>query len=186
VVGAEGAIRGDFARYVPQEGKVARILYSLSLLGVFAFVEMGSQQAEAADYIYTFTSSYGTIQIESADIIPLSANLPPVTFTQGSGTLSNTIDYQFSFVNGETTTGQDFSGYNFVFFPFPGAVGEYATADYNGYVSFVPAAGGGAPDTQGTLRIATVPEPSTWAMMLLGFAGLGYAGFRRARLSEAS
>jgi hypothetical protein len=27
----------------------------------------------------------------------------------------------------------------------------------------------------------TVPEPSTWAMMLLGFAGLGYAGFRKAR-----
>ena len=24
-----------------------------------------------------------------------------------------------------------------------------------------------------------IPEPSTWAMMLLGFAGLGYAGFRR-------
>jgi PEP-CTERM motif len=27
----------------------------------------------------------------------------------------------------------------------------------------------------------TVPEPSTWAMMLLGFAGLGYAGYRRSR-----
>jgi hypothetical protein len=26
-----------------------------------------------------------------------------------------------------------------------------------------------------------VPEPSTWAMMLLGFAGLGYAGYLRAR-----
>ena len=25
----------------------------------------------------------------------------------------------------------------------------------------------------------TVPEPSTWAMMLLGFAGLAYAGYRR-------
>jgi PEP-CTERM motif len=25
----------------------------------------------------------------------------------------------------------------------------------------------------------TVPEPSTWAMVLLGFAGLGYAAFRR-------
>jgi PEP-CTERM motif len=24
-----------------------------------------------------------------------------------------------------------------------------------------------------------VPEPSTWAMMFLGFAGLGYAAFRR-------
>jgi hypothetical protein len=28
-----------------------------------------------------------------------------------------------------------------------------------------------------------VPEPSTWAMMLLGFAGLGYAGFRQTRKS---
>jgi hypothetical protein len=28
---------------------------------------------------------------------------------------------------------------------------------------------------------AGVPEPSTWAMMLLGFAGLGFAGYRRAR-----
>jgi hypothetical protein len=30
----------------------------------------------------------------------------------------------------------------------------------------------------GTLE-ANVPEPSTWAMMLLGFAGLGYAALRR-------
>jgi hypothetical protein len=26
-----------------------------------------------------------------------------------------------------------------------------------------------------------VPEPSTWAMMMLGFAGLGYVAYRRAR-----
>jgi choice-of-anchor C domain-containing protein len=26
-----------------------------------------------------------------------------------------------------------------------------------------------------------VPEPATWAMMLLGFAGLGFAGYRKAR-----
>ena len=30
-------------------------------------------------------------------------------------------------------------------------------------------------------QIANVPEPSTWAMMLLGFAGLGYAGYRKSR-----
>jgi hypothetical protein len=30
------------------------------------------------------------------------------------------------------------------------------------------------------------PEPSTWAMMLLGFAGLGYAGYRRAREPRAA
>jgi len=27
--------------------------------------------------------------------------------------------------------------------------------------------------------VGSVPEPSTWAMMVLGFAGLGYAAFRR-------
>ena len=31
----------------------------------------------------------------------------------------------------------------------------------------------------------TVPEPSTWAMMLLGFAGLGFAGYRRATRASA-
>ena len=30
-----------------------------------------------------------------------------------------------------------------------------------------------------------VPEPSTWAMMLLGFAGLGFAGYRRAKKDPA-
>ena len=32
--------------------------------------------------------------------------------------------------------------------------------------------------------VTGVPEPSTWAMMLLGFAGLGYAGFRRIEFRE--
>ena len=37
-----------------------------------------------------------------------------------------------------------------------------------------------------TLTITTgtvVPEPSTWAMLLLGFAGLGFAGYRRGRVA---
>ena len=32
-----------------------------------------------------------------------------------------------------------------------------------------------------SLNGTLVPEPSTWAMMLLGFAGLGFAGYRQAR-----
>ena len=31
-----------------------------------------------------------------------------------------------------------------------------------------------------------VPEPSTWAMMLLGFAGLGFAGYRKVRPSASN
>ena len=33
---------------------------------------------------------------------------------------------------------------------------------------------------------APVPEPSTWAMMLIGFAGLGFAGYRASRRTSAA
>jgi hypothetical protein len=35
-------------------------------------------------------------------------------------------------------------------------------------------------------NVTAVPEPSTWAMMLIGFAGLGFAGYRRARELRAA
>jgi hypothetical protein len=31
----------------------------------------------------------------------------------------------------------------------------------------------------GTFAVAAVPEPSTWAMMILGFAGVGFMAYRR-------
>ena len=37
-----------------------------------------------------------------------------------------------------------------------------------------------------TNSVSGVPEPSTWAMMLLGFGGLGFAGYRRSRKSDAA
>ena len=33
--------------------------------------------------------------------------------------------------------------------------------------------------------VAGTPEPSTWAMMILGFASLGFAGYRKARKTAA-
>lgn len=37
----------------------------------------------------------------------------------------------------------------------------------------------------GVNEFPAAPEPSTWAMMPIGFAGLGYAGYRRARIPRA-
>jgi hypothetical protein len=34
-------------------------------------------------------------------------------------------------------------------------------------------------EIRGQLGVAAVPEPSTWAMMLLGFAGIGFMACRR-------
>jgi hypothetical protein len=39
-------------------------------------------------------------------------------------------------------------------------------------------------DTVSNIALST-PEPSTWAMMVLGFAGLGFAGHRKARKTAA-
>ena len=36
-----------------------------------------------------------------------------------------------------------------------------------------------------TNAIAAVPEPSTWAMMILGFGGVGYMAYRRSRKTAA-
>jgi hypothetical protein len=35
------------------------------------------------------------------------------------------------------------------------------------------------------LHSPAIPEPSTWAMMLVGFAGLGFAGYRVSRRTAA-
>ena len=44
--------------------------------------------------------------------------------------------------------------------------------------------GAGAFNASFSLSGSTIPEPSTWAMMLLGFAGLGFAGYRRAKMAR--
>jgi hypothetical protein len=42
----------------------------------------------------------------------------------------------------------------------------------------------GSIDVAQSFASINVPEPSTWAMMLMGFVGLGYAGYRRARPAQ--
>jgi PEP-CTERM motif-containing protein len=55
-----------------------------------------------------------------------------------------------------------------------------SSADFD----FIPSVGGG-PELSFTLIGSAIPEPSTWAMLLIGFAGLGYAGYRSARETSA-
>jgi hypothetical protein len=38
----------------------------------------------------------------------------------------------------------------------------------------------------GTLTLTAVPEASTWAMMLIGFAGVGMAGYRASQKRAAT
>jgi hypothetical protein len=57
-----------------------------------------------------------------------------------------------------------------------GGQGEWSSGSID-YVKFY----------DGVLTVSSgVPEPSTWALMLLGFAGLGFGAFRRSRKGDIS
>jgi hypothetical protein len=60
----------------------------------------------------------------------------------------------------------------------PGA-GPYSLQE----VFVIRATGAGDANLSIDLTSSVIPETSTWVMMLLGFAGLGYAGYRRARVA---
>jgi PEP-CTERM motif len=67
------------------------------------------------------------------------------------------------------------SGLKFYTLAATGTVVTITSAATGGFYDFfVDNVGFDQPTPPGT------PEPSTWAMMLLGFAGLGFAGYRRA------
>ena len=56
---------------------------------------------------------------------------------------------------------------------------EFGTGPDHFGTGTIPGGGGGGP-------VGSIPEPSTWAMMILGFVGLGFAAFRRAKAHPVS
>jgi hypothetical protein len=58
-----------------------------------------------------------------------------------------------------------------------------ATGDWKVFVKFGSGTGGSA---GGTYSLGPIPEPATWAMMLVGVAAVGGAMRRRARLATAA
>ena len=68
---------------------------------------------------------------------------------------------------------------------FDNGVSPTTGADYGGYGVGVANSDMALDYVAGGVSAST-PEPSTWAMMLLGFAGLGFAGYRTARKTAAA
>ena len=51
---------------------------------------------------------------------------------------------------------------------------------------FAGSAGSADSSVLGNAFSVTIPEPATWAMMLLGFVGLGYAAVRRGKKGRSA
>src|ERR1700691_1282702 len=97
----------------------------------------------------------------------------PATASDFSGAGTFLDIYGLAFTIGGGTVVDLFS--NGIGFGPPGAVFGLAVVTSATTLDYFPNAG----------IAASTPEPSTWAMMVLGFAGLGFAGYRKARETAA-
>jgi hypothetical protein len=105
----------------------------------------------------------------SGDMLRIRALGPPDTSDPNSGGWGPIIDSVPFTLSGTTMT---FS----IPFQFLAATPTFA------YTVFADTFGSSGPTINGVTMEGsptTIPEPSTWLMMLLDFAGLGFAGYRR-------
>ena len=60
-----------------------------------------------------------------------------------------------------------------------------ATSGLLSFSGTIPQTGGDFNAAVDAISISAVPEPATWAMMMLGFVGIGFMSYRRSRRSAA-
>ena len=149
-------------------------LYGVDSPMTRATVEINGNTADVgvglSDFVQSFLGfpgvanqqSHGATSDSNSILMAVSdANLASV------GNIPFTIDVPFTF----TFDASD-AGFGQVFFK-EGAIGTSLSLGPTQLIYQFPSPGG-------------VPEPSTWAMMLLGFAGLGYAAYRTTKTSCAA
>jgi PEP-CTERM motif len=153
--------------------------------------------ANAAIYKFTFESSdaeltaAGQFTVNAAnEVTGVSGAVSGLTNQAISGVTPNPTfpsasyspDDSFIFDNLYSSSGNafDYSGLLFTTSGNPGGYWNLWSTAPGNYSLFESAGSYNYPiQESGTLSVAAAPEPSTWAMLALGFAALGFVGRRR-------
>jgi len=138
-----------------------------------AYGEPSLNADDTADIFQNYAGTSNTITNDSSTPFRFtSIGLAPV-YNNGTG---GTVDFTFNHVGGssDSTSVTLASGvYGLQYFSFS----ESGLTS----VVFTPTTTEGPWVQFDEVGLSTVPEASTWAMMMLGFAGLGFAGYRAKR-----
>jgi hypothetical protein len=126
----------------------------------------------------TPTDSTGVFEIDTITGMVNGSEITGKSTFDGANNLLFTNGFAFVSTNGiafETAAGQSVNIFTFF------GQGTPPTGNAYGELSSNPGAFG-----VGHFTLTTVPETSTWAMMLIGFAGLGAVSYRASRKSAAA
>ena len=185
VGGSGNALTADFPLFDPTLGTLFEVVYEVESVGlpyVYLAVQPSSGPGTStASNTATFTiegpefsdSSSATVSVECppssdfecntgspVDIVPVNFyDSAPLDSYIGVGTFEADVAYANNFAV-QCAVGASCSGGGLI-------------ESWNGTLTVTYFYNPAPPP------IVPVPEPSTWALMLLGFAGLGYAGWRR-------
>ena len=119
------------------------------------------------------TASTGVFDIDTITGVVNGSEITGTSTFQGAENEVFTNGFAFVGLSGisfETTAGQSVNIFSFF--------GQGTPPTGNAYGELTSSPGGFG---VGTFTLTAVPEASTWAMMLIGFAGLGIAGYRATR-----
>jgi hypothetical protein len=124
---------------------------------------------DAGNQVTFFKSGVQVGALTPADVLAKIDGQPSYFGNPNPPFLGQDSSQPYVFINFYDTTGT----FDEVVFSENPAIGGYESDNHT--VGFFTKMGG-----------VSTPEPSTWAMMLLGFAGLGFAAQRRARKARAA
>src|SRR5436189_44841 len=128
--------------------------------GIMRFSSLGLITLGTALALTSFVSSASAVVTFAQD---LASGWPP-----GSGTSNGHVGGGPLYQNSENLGFSIFSGLNFN----PNVSGIY-TFDLKLFSADNQQLG------DVSIQVSAVPEPSTWAMLILGFAGIGFMAYRR-------
>jgi hypothetical protein len=162
-----------------------RKMYSLLTAGSLAaaLVVCGAAQAKVWDFSYSGGGETGSGTFITGDV-GSPYMITSITGTADGSAITGLSSYagadQLLYIGGPYYA--DYSGISFA----TAAAIDYNLTNYpDGFNNITNSAvnPGGVPccTVSIDMGVAAVPEPATWAMMLLGFAGLGFAGHRKSR-----
>lgn len=163
---------------------VTTINFSVHLDGVLEGASTGSGLASAqlfaavgVPFDYGSAGYPGGFDPATNNIVSTGGVLE--TYYGQPGPINKTFTSSFSFIGPSAAAG---------IYMWLDAASQYYYSDFGQTASLsfnnVPA-GVSFTSASGDFLTTAVPEPSTWTMMLLGSAGLGYAGFRRGQRAKA-